>query len=146
MALVLVVEDEESLSDALAYLLRKEGFEVAVCQTGPDALEAFDRAADLVLLDRMLPGPPGTELCQNLREHSDVPVIMHCGRTAGPCSCGTGERIFIGRPAVAEDRVPRAPGQRGSASAAALLGRRRDQRRRHRPRLDLREQAAPSAS
>jgi two-component system response regulator RegX3 len=77
MALVLVVEDEESVSDALCYLLRKEGFEVAVCATGADALEAFDRTgADLVLLDRMLPGPPGTEVCQSLRERSDVPVIM----------------------------------------------------------------------
>ena len=77
MALVLVVEDEESFSDALSYMLRKEGFEVAVCATGPDALEAFDRnGADLVLLDLMLPGPPGTEVCQSLRERSDVPVIM----------------------------------------------------------------------
>src|SRR5262249_52022988 len=77
MALVLVVEDEESFSDALAYRLRKEGFEVAVCPTGPDALAAFDRdGADLVLLDLMLPGPPGTEVCRSLRERSDVPVIM----------------------------------------------------------------------
>jgi two-component system response regulator RegX3 len=74
---VLVVEDEESISDALAYLMRKEGFEVSVCPTGPDALEAFDRdGADLVLLDLMLPGPPGTEVCRSLRERSDVPVIM----------------------------------------------------------------------
>jgi two-component system response regulator RegX3 len=74
---VLIVEDEESISDALAYMLRKEGFEVAVCPTGPDALAAFDRnGADLVLLDLMLPGPPGTEVCQSLRERSDVPVIM----------------------------------------------------------------------
>jgi two-component system response regulator RegX3 len=74
---VLIVEDEESISDALAYMLRKEGFEVAVCPTGPDALEVFDRnGADLVLLDLMLPGPPGTEVCQSLRERSDVPVIM----------------------------------------------------------------------
>jgi len=77
MALVLVVEDEESFSDALSYMLRKEGFEVAVCATGPDALEAFDRnGADLVLLDLLLPGPPGTEVFQSLRERSDVPVIM----------------------------------------------------------------------
>jgi two-component system response regulator RegX3 len=77
MALVLVVEDEESFSDAPSYLLRKEGFEVAICPTGPDALEAFDRnGADLVLLDLMLPGPPGTEVCRSLRERSDVPVIM----------------------------------------------------------------------
>ena len=77
MTFVLIVEDEESISDALAYMLRKEGFEVAVCPTGPDALAAFDRnGADLVLLDLMLPGPPGTEVCQSLRERSDVPVIM----------------------------------------------------------------------
>ena len=58
-------------------MLRKEGFEVVVCPTGPAALEAFDRSgADLVLLDLMLPGPPGTEVCQSLRERSDVPVIM----------------------------------------------------------------------
>jgi two-component system response regulator RegX3 len=74
---VLVVEDEESISDALSYLLRKEGFEVAVCTTGSDALKVFDRhGADLVLLDLILPGPPGTEVCRSLRQRSDVPVIM----------------------------------------------------------------------
>jgi len=74
---VLVVEDEESFSDALSYMLRKEGFEVAVCPTGPDALDAFDRrGADLVLLDLMLPGLPGTEVCRALRQRSNVPVIM----------------------------------------------------------------------
>jgi two-component system, OmpR family, response regulator RegX3 len=74
---VLVVEDEESFSDALSYMLRKEGFEVAVAMTGPDALESFDRTgADLVLLDLMLPGLPGTEVCRELRAKSSVPVIM----------------------------------------------------------------------
>jgi two-component system response regulator RegX3 len=78
---VLIVEDEESISDALAYLLRKEGFEVAVCPTGPDALAAFDHnGADLVLLDLMLPGPAGTEICRSLRQQSDVPVIMLTAR------------------------------------------------------------------
>lgn len=77
MTLVLVVEDEESISDALPYLLRKEGFQVAICPTGPDALEAFDRhGADLVLLDLMLPGPAGSDVCRSLRQRSDVPVIM----------------------------------------------------------------------
>jgi len=74
---VLVVEDEESFSDALAYMLRKEGFEVAVAATGPDGLDEFDRnGADLVLLDLMLPGLPGTEVCRALRQRSNVPVIM----------------------------------------------------------------------
>jgi two-component system, OmpR family, response regulator RegX3 len=74
---VLVVEDEESYSDALAYMLRKEGYDVAVATTGPDALSEFDRnGADIVLLDLMLPGLPGTEVCRQIRATSSVPVIM----------------------------------------------------------------------
>ena len=77
MTRVLVVEDEESFSEALSYMLRKEGFEVAVAATGPAALEEFDRSgADLVLLDLMLPGLSGTEVCRALRAKSNVPVIM----------------------------------------------------------------------
>jgi two-component system response regulator RegX3 len=74
---ILVVEDEESFSDPLSYLLRKEGYEVAVADDGPAALDEFDRnGADLVLLDLMLPGLPGTEVCRQLRARSNVPVIM----------------------------------------------------------------------
>ena len=77
MTRILVVEDEESFSDPLSYMLRKEGYEVAVAETGPAALEEFDRAgADLVLLDLMLPGLSGTEVCRQLRTRSNVPVIM----------------------------------------------------------------------
>jgi two-component system response regulator RegX3 len=74
---VLVVEDEESYSDALAYMLRKEGFEVAIANNGNDAITEFDRGgADIVLLDLMLPGIPGTEVCRQIRATSNVPVIM----------------------------------------------------------------------
>lgn len=77
MTRLLVVEDEESFSDALTYLLNKEGFEVTTAATGPAALESFDRdGADLVLLDLMLPGLSGTEVCRTLRQTSTVPVIM----------------------------------------------------------------------
>ncbi len=77
MTRILVVEDEISFSDPLSYLLRKEGYEVSVAETGPDALDDFDRAgADLVLLDLMLPGLSGTEVCRALRQRSNVPVIM----------------------------------------------------------------------
>ena len=77
MTRILVVEDEVSFSDPLSYLLRKEGYQVAVAETGPEALEDFDRAgADLVLLDLMLPGLSGTEVCRALRQRSNVPVIM----------------------------------------------------------------------
>jgi two-component system response regulator RegX3 len=74
---VLVVEDEESYSDALAYMLRKEGFEVSLAATGTAALEEFDRhGADIVLLDLMLPELSGTEVCRRIRQVSNVPVIM----------------------------------------------------------------------
>jgi two-component system, OmpR family, response regulator RegX3 len=78
---VLVVEDEESFSDALSFMLRREGFEVAVAATGPEALTEFDRnGADLVLLDLMLPGLSGTEVCRKIRQTSNVPVIMLTAR------------------------------------------------------------------
>jgi two-component system response regulator RegX3 len=81
MTRVLVVEDEESFSDALSYMLRREGYEVEVAGTGPDALSLFDRGgADLVLLDLMLPGLSGTEVCRELRTRSKVPIIMVTAR------------------------------------------------------------------
>ena len=77
MTRILVVEDEESFRDALSYMLSKEGFEVRLADSGPAALESFDRhGADLVLLDLMLPGLSGTEVCRALRARSSVPVIM----------------------------------------------------------------------
>jgi two-component system response regulator RegX3 len=80
---ILVVEDEESFSDALSYMLRKEGFEVAVSTNGPDGLAEFDKGgADLVLLDLMLPGLSGLEVCRQLRQRSDVPVIMLTAKDA----------------------------------------------------------------
>ena len=83
MTRILVVEDEESFSDALGYMLRKEGFEVAMATTGPDGVAEFDRAgADLVLLDLMLPGLSGLEVCRQLRQRSDVPVIMLTAKDA----------------------------------------------------------------
>ena len=77
MTRILLVEDEESFSDPLSYMLRKEGYEVAVAETGPDALAEFDQSgADLVLLDLMLPGLSGMDVCRALRQRSSVPVIM----------------------------------------------------------------------
>jgi two-component system response regulator RegX3 len=81
MTRVLVVEDEESFSDALSYMLRREGYEVAVAGSGLDALAMFDRnGADLVLLDLMLPGLSGTEVCRALRQRSRVPIIIVTAR------------------------------------------------------------------
>ncbi|GAA8849735.1 response regulator transcription factor [Helicobacter pylori] len=77
MTRILVVEDEVSFSDPLSYLLRKEGYDVEVAETGPDAITAFDSdGADLVLLDLMLPGLSGIDVCRSIRQKSNVPVIM----------------------------------------------------------------------
>ena len=81
MIRVLIVEDEEDFADPLAFLLRKEGFSPAVATTGSEALEEFDRnGADIVLLDLMLPGMSGTDVCKQLRSRSTVPVIMVTAR------------------------------------------------------------------
>jgi two-component system response regulator RegX3 len=77
MTRVLVVEDEPSISEALNFLLSREGFDVSVAENGHGALERFDRdGAEIVLLDLMLPGMSGTEVCRELRQRSNVPIIM----------------------------------------------------------------------
>lgn len=81
MTTILIVEDEESLADPLAFLLRKEGFEPIIAHDGPTALEKFAaNDIDIVLLDLMLPGMSGTEVCKQLRTTSSVPVIMVTAR------------------------------------------------------------------
>ena len=77
MTRILIVEDEASFSEALAYTLEKEGYDVTVAEDGVSAVDVFDQeGADLVLLDLMLPGQPGTEVCRQIRQRSQVPVIM----------------------------------------------------------------------
>lgn len=81
MTTILIVEDEEALADPLAFLLQKEGFEVIIAGDGPTALEKFERSdVDIVLLDLMLPGMSGTDVCKRLRATSTVPVIMVTAR------------------------------------------------------------------
>ena len=76
-ASVLLVEDEPAIADAVAYALRNEGFDVDETATGEDAIAAAGtRDYDVVVLDLMLPGIPGIEVCRQLRRDSTVPVIM----------------------------------------------------------------------
>ena len=83
MTRVLVVEDEESFSDALSYMLRREGYDTVVATTGTDALVEFDRSgADIVLLDLMLPGLSVTEVCRTLRAKSSGPIIILTAKDA----------------------------------------------------------------
>lgn len=74
---ILLVEDEESISQPLAYLLEREGYSVRVVGDGNLAVQAFgEETFDLVLLDLMLPGLPGTEVCRSIRARSQVPIVM----------------------------------------------------------------------
>ncbi|HLV04173.1 response regulator transcription factor [uncultured Georgenia sp.] len=77
MTTILLVEDEESYREPLIYQLERDGYEVVAVDNGPDALVAYGRSApDLVLLDLMLPGMSGTEVCRELRRQGNTPVIM----------------------------------------------------------------------
>ena len=129
MTRVLVVEDEESFSDALSYMLGKEGFEAVVAASGPDALAEFDRGgADIVLLDLMLPGLPGTEVCRALRSRSNVPIIMLTakdGEIDKVVGLELGADDYVTKPYSARELVARIRAvlrRRGDAAEAAAEG------------------------
>lgn len=83
MPKLLLVEDEKSIAEGLAITLEAEGFQVAWVKDGLDAIPAWERVRpDLVVLDLMLPGMSGTEICRTLRSRSDVPIIMLTAREA----------------------------------------------------------------
>jgi two-component system response regulator RegX3 len=128
MTNVLIVEDEESLADPLAFLLRKEGFEATVVGDGPSALAEFDRAgADIVLLDLMLPGMTGTDVCKQLRARSSVPVIMVTARDSEidkVVGLELGADDYVTKPYSARELIARirAVLRRGSESDDASIG------------------------
>ncbi|KMS88366.1 response regulator transcription factor [Prauserella rugosa] len=125
MTRVLIVEDEESFADPMAFLLRKEGFTAALATTGQQALEEFDRnGADIVLLDLMLPGMSGTDVCKQLRARSSVPVIMVTARDSEidkVVGLELGADDYITKPYAARELIARirAVLRRGGEAAAA---------------------------
>ncbi|HET9118555.1 MAG TPA: response regulator transcription factor [Pseudonocardiaceae bacterium] len=134
MIRVLIVEDEEDFADPLAFLLRKEGFSPAVATTGSEALEEFDRnGADIVLLDLMLPGMSGTDVCKQLRARSAVPVIMVTARDSEidkVVGLELGADDYVTKPYSARELIARiravlrrgAEGSDGQVSSVATLG------------------------
>jgi two-component system response regulator RegX3 len=128
MTRVLIVEDEESFADPLAFLLRKEGFTTAVAATGQDALDEFDRnGADIVLLDLMLPGMSGTDVCKALRTRSAVPVIMVTARDSEidkVVGLELGADDYVTKPYSARELIARirAVLRRGGEAGAELDG------------------------
>lgn len=81
MTRILIIEDEQSYREATSFMLSKEGFEVVTAATGEEGLEEYDRGgADLVLLDLMMPGMPGLEVCRQLRRRGNVAIVMVTAR------------------------------------------------------------------
>lgn len=81
MTRVLIIEDEASYREATSYMLRREGFEVVEAEDGASGLAEYDRVgADVVLLDLMMPGIPGTEVCRQLRARGGMGIIMVTAR------------------------------------------------------------------
>lgn len=79
---ILVVDDDPGISEMIAILLESEGYDVSVCANGSNVLALFHaEQPDLVLLDVMLPGLDGVSVCRQLREESDVPIIMMSAKT-----------------------------------------------------------------
>lgn len=77
MTTVLIIEDEEIYRETVSFMLKREGFQVVEAADGQAGIAAFDRTgADIVLLDLMMPGLPGLEVCRQLRTRSTVPIIM----------------------------------------------------------------------
>ena len=85
MTRILIVEDESSLSEPLAFLLGREGYETTIAADGPSAIAEFDRnGSDLILLDLMLPGISGTEVCREIRNrYTFIDLAANAGRLEG---------------------------------------------------------------
>lgn len=98
---ILVVDDDEALSEMIGIVLRNDGFEPTFCETGDGALEVFRASEpDLVLLDLMLPGKDGIEVCREMREEADTPIIMLTAKS------DTAD-VVRGLEAGADDYVPK---------------------------------------
>ena len=129
---ILVVDDEQAILDAIAYALRGEGFDVDVKRSGEDALDAAaERPYDVVVLDVMLPGISGVEVCRRLRTASDVPIVLLTARDAEV------DRV-VGLDAGADDYVPKPFSMAELVSRVrAILRRRALDRDSARPRLHV---------
>ncbi len=121
MASVLIVDDDPKIRDLLRLYVEREGHTALFAADGPSALRtAIERRPDLVLLDVMLPGLDGFEVCRRLREESQVPVILLTARS------GDSDKV-VGLDLGADDYVVK------PFSPRELMARVRAQLRRHRP-------------
>ncbi|WP_297555260.1 MtrAB system response regulator MtrA [uncultured Actinomyces sp.] len=100
-AIVLVVDDDVALAEMIGLVLSSEGYETAFCHDGQTAVEVFHQVKpDLVLLDVMLPGKNGIQICKEIRAESDVPIVMLTARSDTT-------DVVVGLEAGADDYVPK---------------------------------------
>lgn len=93
-ARILVVDDDEALAEMIGIVLRNDGFEPVFCADGGQALDVFRSSKpDLVLLDLMLPGTDGIEVCRQIRSESDVPIVMLTANRTPPMWSGDWSRV-----------------------------------------------------
>ena len=108
---ILIVDDDASLAEMLQLVLRQEGFETVWCATGDAALQVFrDSNPDLVLLDLMLPGINGVDVCRRIRGESGVPIVMLTAKSdTGDVVDGlqAGADDYLGKPFHMEELVAR---------------------------------------
>lgn len=122
MSRILLVEDSPAISEPLSFLLRRDGYDVEVIADGSDALDAHARfQPDLILLDLMLPGTPGIEICRRIRQVDAVPIIMLTARDSET-------DIVVGLEAGADDYVTK-PYSSGELMARIHAALRRQQQR-----------------
>jgi two-component system response regulator MtrA len=104
---ILVIEDDQSIAEIVGILLRAEGFEVSYCADGNQALQAFQVVnPDLVLLDLMLPGRDGIEICRAIRETSGIPIVMLTARS-DTSDVVTGLDDYVVKPIKNEELIAR---------------------------------------
>jgi DNA-binding response OmpR family regulator len=124
MPTILVVDDEPIVREVVAQYLRQDGFDVEVAADGPEALSNFNRARpDLVLLDLMLPGIDGIEVCRRIRAQSNVPVIMVTAKgdeTDTIIGLGVGADDYVSKPFSPRELVARVKAVLRRASAPVI--------------------------
>jgi DNA-binding response OmpR family regulator len=129
---ILLVEDEHAIVESLRYALEKEGYEVLEAGEGGAALELARRASpDLVLLDIMLPGMSGFEICRVLRQESDVPILMLTARGDEPdrvVGLDLGADDYITKPFSLREVLARVRAALRRAQTAARDAREREER------------------
>lgn len=122
---ILIIEDERSLADSLSYAFKKEGFEVVMAADGDEGLSQFQsKSPDLVILDLMLPGLSGEDICREIRKAGDIPILVLSAKdteTDKVVALELGANDYVTKPFSLREVIARVRGllRRGAKAAPA---------------------------